>query len=287
MSAGVKTRERSLITPEGVDLRLKLGEAGARAGAFLLDLTFMLIALIVVTVLLIVAFSQLGAAPGASGRADAFAVVWILFFFVLRSFYFTGFEIGPRAATPGKRLLGLRVAARDGGRLSPLGVLARNAMREVELFLPLSFLLSDAVGVDALISIVALVWCGIFVLFPLFNRDRLRAGDLIGGTWVIEAPRRKLLPDLSAAAASDAYAFTTAALDAYGIKELHVLEDVLRAKDDATLKAVAERIRAKIGRPAKPGEADAAFLEAYYQALRGRLEGRLLFGQRRADKHAR
>ena len=65
---------------------------------------------------------------------------------------------------------------------------------------------------------------------------------------------------------------------------LLVLEDVLRARDRRTVTAVAERIRVKIGWYAGPDETDAAFLEDYYAALRGRLENRLLFGHRRRDK---
>jgi hypothetical protein len=63
-----------------------------------------------------------------------------------------------------------------------------------------------------------------------------------------------------------------------------VLEDVLRRKDKKTLAAVADRIRAKIGWRPREGETDAAFLAAYYGALRGRLESQLLFGRRRKDK---
>ena len=142
-------------------------------------------------------------------------------------------------------------------------------------------------GIIGIIVLLGLAWSLIFLLFPLFNRDRLRAGDLIGGTWVIEAPKRKLLADLSEARPERAYAFTDAETGAYGIKELHVLEDVLRARDAQAMGAVAERIRAKIGRAAKPGETDAAFLDAYYGALRKRLEGGLLFGQRKADKNSK
>ena len=49
--------------------------------------------------------------------------------------------------------------------------------------------------------------------------------------------------------------------------------------------AVAERIRAKIGWTRGPNEGDGEFLDAYYRALRGRLESRLLLGRRRKDKH--
>ena len=77
--------------------------------------------------------------------------------------------------------------------------------------------------------------------------------------------------------------FSEAALDAYGIKELNILEDVLRRKDKATMRAVAERIRAKI--KFEVAMSDVEFLSAYYAALRGRLETRLLFGKRRRDKY--
>ena len=276
----VARRTRALVTPEGVDLQVRLAEGGARAGAFLLDLAIMLGILITMTVVI-------GSAAGRAGNGELFSVLWLLGFFVLRLFYFTLWELTPRAATPGKRATGLRVASRDGRPLRPESIVARNAMREVEVFLPLSFLFSTGeAGVDGWIVLLGLAWSLIFLLFPLFNRDRLRAGDLIGGTWVIEAPKRKLLADLSEAKRPRAYAFTDAETGAYGIKELHVLEDVLRARDSQAMAAVAERIRAKIGRPAKPGETDYGFLEAYYAALRQKLEGGLLFGQRKADKNS-
>jgi uncharacterized RDD family membrane protein YckC len=60
----------------------------------------------------------------------------MLGFFMLRTFWFIGFELGSRAATPGKRLMGIRVVARDGGRLTADAVVARNLIRELELFLP-------------------------------------------------------------------------------------------------------------------------------------------------------
>jgi hypothetical protein len=127
-----------------------------------------------------------------------------------------------------------------------------------------------------------LIWCGVFLAIPLLNRDRLRVGDLVGGTWVVMAPRRVLDTDLSANSAAPTV-FSTAALDAYGIKELNILEDVLRRKDPDTMSAVAARIRKKIG--FEIPMPDEKFLADYYVGLRGRLESRLLFGTRRRDKH--
>ena len=63
-----------------------------------------------------------------------------------------------------------------------------------------------------------------------------------------------------------------------------MLEDVLRRADRRTQADVARRIRAKIGWPQHSAESDRAFLDAYYAALRRRLENRMLFGRRRAEK---
>jgi uncharacterized RDD family membrane protein YckC len=277
-----RRRERALVTPEGVDLKLKLADAAERGGAFFLDALFIVLTLFAITILA----ALTGISSGPAG-AEIMATIWLLAFFFLRNFYFIFFELGPRAATPGKRIVGLRVASRDGGRLTANAIFARNAMREIEVFLPISFLFANASSIDAVIVLMGLVWCGIFVFFPLFNRDRLRAGDLVGGTWVVKAPRRTLDRDLatdSGAAARD-FAFSREQLDAYGVHELHVLEDVLRSAQPDTLAAVAARIRAKIGWTRGPGETDVAFLSAYYPALRQRLEARMLMGVRRRDKH--
>lgn len=275
---------RSVITPEGVDLKLRLATAGERAGAFVVDVLIMLAVLIAISIVVGLTVLQ------SRGKgAEIYAVIWLLAFFFLRNAYFIAFELGGRAATPGKRMMGLRVAARGGGRLNAESVFARNAMRELEVFLPLSFLAANAHDSDAWTVLFGLLWSGIFLLFPLFNRDRLRVGDLVAGTWVVKAPRAKLMPDLSAhgrGALSDAprLAFSQAQLQAYGVKELHVLEDVLRVGNPKTMADVAERIRRKIDWAAAPGERNDDFLAAYYAGLRGRLEHRLLFGHRRADK---
>jgi len=268
---------REMVTPEGVDLQLRLADAGERASAFFLDVLFMVLFLVAMSLLLLLlTFAT------RLKTAEYIAALWLLGFFLLRNFYFTAFELTLRAATPGKRIVGLRVAMRDGSPLTANAVFVRNAMRELEIFLPMMFLLTRASGVDAWISLVGLVWCGIFVFFPLFNRDRLRVGDLVGGTWVVMAPKRMLDADLSGGTAPPVV-FSEAALDAYGIKELGILEGVLRRREPAVMTAVAERIRAKIGFDTPMP--DEQFLTAYYTGLRHRLEGRLLFGVRRRDKY--
>lgn len=280
-AAGDDRRARSLVTPEGVDLKLRLGDAGERASALLIDLLIMVAAL--------VAFALLAglAMIGSKGKGgEVIGTVAVLVFFVLRNLYFVLFELTPGAATPGKRAMGLRVAARNGGRLTADAIFARNAMREIELYLPISFLAVQGDQVGAWISLAGLMWCAVFMLFPLFNRDRLRVGDLVAGTWVVKAPTRKLAPDTveTSRPSVGRFKFTMAQLDAYGVKELHVLEDVLRRYETKTIALVAARIRLKIGWSAAPDESDGDFLAAYYAALRGRLESRLLLGKRRKDK---
>ncbi|WP_084396519.1 RDD family protein [Henriciella aquimarina] len=276
-------RIRPLVTPEGAALNLKIATASERAGAFLLDFALQIMAIIVSVFVISWMFSSMGFEGWAVAQSLSMVVV-----FFLRNFYFIFFEIGRKAATPGKRALGLRVAARNGGRLTANAVLARNFMRELEVFLPLSLLAMTVEDqISGWIRLTAFVWTAVFILFPLFNRDKLRVGDLIAGTIVIHAPRTRLKKDITSVAplpTAAGFAFSDAELDAYGIHELHVLEDVLR-QSTAEIKArVAERIREKIGRQKQTGEDDLAFLEAYYAALRARLEQRMLFGERKADK---
>jgi uncharacterized RDD family membrane protein YckC len=208
----------------------------------------------------------------------------MLGFFGLRNFWFSLFELGRRGATPGKRLLGLRVVARDGARLTGGAVIVRNAMREIELFLPLSFLgVQVAEGVaDRVLVIFALAWSGVFLFFPLSNRDRLRIGDLLAGTWVVHTVRNDLGRDLTNTPVRRT--FGAAALNLYGVLELQTLEDVLRRGDMDAITTVAGAIQRKAEMRYDP---DAyGFLTDYYAALCARLERDLLVGRRRENKHA-
>ncbi len=275
---------RRLVTPEGAAIQLRLASASERAGAFLIDIAIQWAIVIATFIGLGMVISAMS--PGSANVAFAF---WLVFFFFVRNFYYIFFEIGQRAATPGKRVLGLRVAARDGGRLTANSVLARNFIREIEIGLPFQFALMGGDQFGAWMGLFGLLWSGVFLLFPIFNKDKMRVGDLIAGTWVIKAPKAKLMQDITSSAArpetSSRFAFTTAQTDAYGIHELHVLEDVLRQSTPEIKAQVATRIRTKISWTRTEGETDLAFLEAYYAALRRRLEQRILLGDRKTDKY--
>jgi len=272
----VRDLKRTFVTPEGVDLRLELGSAGSRAGAFVLDFIAMIVVLVVVTIAVIFM-----AVPGTQ---LFLLVLWLLGFFILRNGWFSLFEMGSRGATPGKRLMGLRVVARDGARLTGAAVIARNAMREIEVFLPLSFLgMQTAQGTaDTFLVLFALTWSGLFLFFPLFNKDRLRVGDLVAGTWVVQTTKAKLSNDLVGTAHRPRRTFPEAALKLYGIYELQTLEQVLRNDQAEAIATVARTIRYKADLP-DDGD-DWGFLSDYYAALCARLESGLMVGRRRENK---
>jgi uncharacterized RDD family membrane protein YckC len=281
--ARASAKRRQFVTPEGVDLSLEIASAGLRFAALIIDLFMMAGILILMAITL-----GITGITGLGGRGDMLAVIGLLGFFLLRNFWFLSFELGPRAATPGKRLVGIRVVARDGGRLDVPAVVARNFVREVELFLPITFLASAGAEdmLDNTLAILGLVWTLALSLFLLFNKDRMRLGDLIGGTWVVVARRGKMAIDLSTVG-DQAHAenqFSDAELGVYGIYELQELERVLRERDAKVMRSVADTIRGKIGRP-QMGD-DATFLIAYYRQLKAKLERDLLFGKRREDKYA-
>jgi len=292
---------RQIVTPEGIALPVVLAGRGARFGALMFDLMIIGAALFVLTLVIIFTGIELfggaaekGKAAGAGYRQalNAIAVFYIVVLFLARYAYFLFFELGPRGATPGKRVTGIRIAARGGGRLSAEMVLARNLLRDIEIFMPIGVLFDT--GLTEPIRWAAGAWFMVFALFPFFNRDRLRAGDVIAGTWVIEAPKRKLEAAMStgrtanggvSAATGASYRFGEAELAVYGEYELQTLERVLREDRPEALVAVHEAICRKIGW--HPGAGDErAFLEAYYTQLRARLEAGMRMGRRKADKHA-
>lgn len=316
---GDGARRREIVTPEGIPIQFTLASIGERATALVIDL--LIIAAVVIGVVIVASL----AAPGADGWVGALALLLVT---LLRHFYFAYFEIRGHGATPGKRAAGIRVIDARGGSLEASAILARNLVRELELWMPMTFIVASSLvwpDAPAWMWVVATAWLVLVSLLPLFNKDNLRVGDLIGGTLVVVQPRVQLRADLADAAARAApvgapaaapggvpgaapggvggavaaaraaaaprYAFTETQLDVYGVYELQVLEGLLRgeaAADAGAVQAVAEKIRAKVhyAETVRPGD-DERFLRDFYTALRAHLEQRLLFGKRRADKHDR
>ena len=297
-------RTRTLVTPEGLALEIARASRGARAAALMIDVAIIVFGLIAFQ-LAIYALAD-GAADGTRFDPDAMpgaaleflGILSVLFAFATWYGYFLVQELGPRGATLGKRMVGIRIAARSGTRLTPEAVIARNLLRDIEIFYPLVTLLvltftsrqGESVGA---LGWVVTGWFALFALFPFFNRDALRAGDIVAGTWVVERPRTRLSKVLSAQGAAAAqgasavtgvrYDFGEAALSVYGEKELQTLERMLRTAPEDALIAAHAAICRKIGW--EPGAGDErAFLEAFYAQLRAKLETDMRFGKRKADK---
>jgi uncharacterized RDD family membrane protein YckC len=288
---------REIVTPEGIPLKFTLARAGDRAAAFVLDTLAQVIVLVAIT---------WGLWYAVGGEGTWLTAVIVVLAFLLANFYFAFFEVRWQGATPGKRRLGIRVIDARGGQLETSAVLARNLIRELEVWTPLRFLLAGSlVWPDApgWARLIAGAWAFVFLFMPVFNKDRLRVGDMIAGTRVVMQPKVVLVPDLAQESAAvpfwapagtkptAAYAFSDAQLGIYGIYELQVLERVLRTNPGEAsyleaVRTVSEKVREKIRYDGKVVD-DERFLREFYAAQRAHLEQKLLFGQRRQDKFSK
>jgi uncharacterized RDD family membrane protein YckC len=145
----------SAETPEGILLELRPAGVCARFYAFLLD---WLIRLVVIYAAGIVA-----AIMGGFGLA-----FWLILYFLLEWFYPVFFELRPQGATPGKRMVGLKVVMDNGLPVTPAASMTRNLLRFAD-FLPFAF--------------------GFAVVSMLARPDCKRLGDLAAATLVVHRPR--------------------------------------------------------------------------------------------------
>ena len=282
--------------PEGVELNLPVAGIGARLGAQLTDILLTLAFVVAAMVLLIF---------GPSLKPETLIAVGVLLFFVTRVPYYVLTELAWNGQTLGKRLMKIKVVSHFGGPLTTHAVVLRNVVKEAEVFLPATLILT--LDQDAPVaSGLALGWVVLAFAIPLSNPHRMRLGDMLAGTHVVQLPVPVLLPDVArtprtaSQEAPEGFAFQAHQLDHYGRFELQTLESVLRAQSEAsptperharsraTLASIVERVRKKIGYAdaVAPGD-HLAFLQAFYNAQRAYLEQRQLFGDRRADKRHR
>ena len=183
--ANLEAKQRDIITPEGVRLTVTIADYSTRMAAALIDALFVVGAIIVVVLLAI--FADMRS-----------SIVWSyvgFFAFLARVLYFPWFELILNGRTPGKRSVGIRVIGRNGAPLTAAAVLARNLAREVEMWLPLTFALLSGDG-EPLVTLLTLAWVLCFATIPLFSAERMRAGDVLAGTWVVVDPKPSLVRDL-------------------------------------------------------------------------------------------
>lgn len=275
-------RRADILPPEGVPISFEIASAGARFGAQALDILITFGGLF----LLFLGLIWLNVLDWSM-----LATLFFLLIFLIRVPYYILSELVWNGRTLGKRIVRIRVISADGQRLTPRQIVARNLMKEVEVFLPATTLLSGAFE-SGWTGLALFVWMALVALVPLVNKQRMRLGDMIAGTIVVDQPRAVLMPDLAATRRVSAVGFIFAPqqLDIYGRFELQTLEHILRNRpktpeDRERVAKVAKTIRGKIGfQDPVPTSDEWDFLSDFYRQQREFLESRQLFGDTRENK---
>ncbi len=156
---------RSISTPEGIELSLRLAGPVPRALAWLIDL--------LVRSAIMLALSIALAIFGKFGMA-----VLLLIAFLIEWLYPAVFEVFWQGATPGKRAMGILVLNDDGTPVRWPSALTRNLLRFVD-FLP------------------ALYFTGFLAM--VINRDFKRLGDLAANTLVVYRDQKQATQQIPAA----------------------------------------------------------------------------------------
>ncbi len=283
----------TILPPEGVPLILPIAGVGVRLGAQLADI--LITGVFAVTLLILLGLSDVVG-------ANTMTAVAALLFFSMRVPYYVLAELAWNGQTVGKRMMKIKVVSHDGGSLTTHALVVRNLMKEAEVFLPGTLILTLSYESPAA-SWFSLAWVMVALLIPLRNPHRMRLGDMIAGTHVVHLPVPILLSDvaqatpLTNASEKKPFTFLPHQLDHYGRFELQTLETFLRADVETltpaayrhrqqTLDSIIDRIRNKIGYADAIDPVDhPRFLQAFYNAQRAHLEQRQLFGDKRADKY--
>lgn len=282
-----------IMSPEGVELALPIAGIGARLGAQIADVLITGAFFAAVLILLGV---------GGFTNPGTLSALAALLFFIIRIPYYVLSELVWNGQTLGKRFLKIKVVSHVGGPLTTHALVMRNLMKEAEVFLPGTLLLTVSAA-SPIASWISLAWVAMAFAIPLSNPHRMRLGDMLAGTHVVQLDEPLLLADMAQtklqtnSAPREKFVFLPHQLDHYGRFELQTLETLLRAqqrqmgpaehkKNRETLASIVDRIRKKVGYAENVKEPDhVAFLQAFYNAQRAYLEQRQLFGDRRSDKH--
>jgi len=145
----------SAETPEGILLELRPAGLTARFLAFALDW--------LIRLAVIYAAAIVGQLLGGFGFA-----FFIILLFALDWFYPVYFEIGRSGATPGKKIMGLKVVMDNGLPVTPAASITRNLLRVAD-FLPFLY--------------------GFAIVSILMRADSKRLGDLAAATLVVHEPK--------------------------------------------------------------------------------------------------
>ena len=129
--------EESILGLDNVRLDLPIAGVGTRVLAGFVD--YLLVMALTVAWVAASIFAAVGLGLGGWWGV-ALAVVG---FFVIEYGYFAGSELVMRGQTAGKRLVGLRVVTRLGGRPGTTALLVRNAVRTVDMLVGVPLMMAD------------------------------------------------------------------------------------------------------------------------------------------------
>lgn len=254
-------------TPENIELSYHPAGLGTRFTAWLVDVLIMFVVGFVLIVLLIVAASAWQSVwrELVSPIDDMFRdmdpesledqnVVVFYFFGIgallmgLGSFFYYGFlELFMRGQTFGKKMLGIRVVKSSGFSLDAVSILVRNIFRVIDHIPPL--------------------W-----LVPLLSARSQRAGDMVGGTIVVEDRVEQLSglrERLSVRTATDAkFRFDAGRLKKLKPADVMAVERLFErwhsiplAKRDRFLTQIVDALVVRVGFDAPSREEGVRFLE--------------------------
>lgn len=153
----------SVVTPEGVEFKLRLADPVTRSVAWLLD--FLVVMVLFNVVQLLLYFTVIIS-------ADVYKAFMVFSFFVISMGYGISCEWFFRGQTIGKRVMKLQVMDEKGLRLHFSQILMRNLMRFIDFF-PVAYMTGG--------------------LFALFNNRSQRMGDYAARTIVVNL-RSEFLP---------------------------------------------------------------------------------------------
>src|SRR2546421_10780721 len=157
----------------GIDVSLPVAGPGARAYALLVYWLIRSILALGCFVLGALLYNgRLSLAPPLTSDARWFGAV-VAPALAIYFLYHHAVELAMRGSTPGKRMAGVRIVARDGGGPSAGALLTRNVFRLVDS-LPLFY--------------------GVGLITVVLTRDNLRIGDMAAGTLLVFEQAEARLP---------------------------------------------------------------------------------------------
>ncbi|SKB04069.1 Uncharacterized membrane protein YckC, RDD family [Prosthecobacter debontii] len=150
---------------DGVEIHLRVAGPAARSVAWLVDCVIFCLILGALGLALVFLSAGMG---GMTSQG-----IFLLCTFLLSWFYNVFFEMGKRAATPGQKMMGLKVASVSGAPVRLPQSLIRNLLRVID-FMPGFYLFG--------------------LVCSLFNQRFQRLGDLVADTVVVYAEPEAVKP---------------------------------------------------------------------------------------------